>query len=179
MERVKKIVEELRSLPSNQLIEIFISAVSNGCVELVKLCIEAEVDINSNSSKGENAIFEAVISQKKRILEILIDAGADVNIGNGKALCIATSLNNIEIARILINAGVYVNAQKGIPICRAVENGNFEMVVLLIEAGAEIEVYNGYPIITAMEMGYNDIMRILFRRGGVIANKVYRRKWKE
>jgi ankyrin repeat protein len=77
------------------------------------------------------------------MVQILIDAGADVNIQDGtygNALLIASYRGHNKVVQMLIDAGADVNAQSGSygnALQAASEKGHEKVVQMLIDAGAE------------------------------------------
>jgi len=86
-------------------------AVINGDISTVKslLAEYGDININAKDKNGNTALMCAASSDKIDIARILLDAGADVSVGNkggNTALKIATEINDQkEIARLRLEAG--------------------------------------------------------------------------
>ena len=92
---------------------LVIPAAERGHVEMVKLLVHTAVDINHVNHLGWTALLEAIVlsvggPRHQQIVQILVDAGADVNIGDKEGI---TPLQHArqkefhEIVRILETAG--------------------------------------------------------------------------
>ena len=57
-------------------------ATETGNVELVKLLIAAQVDVNHRNTLGVSPLFQAVYNGRLEIVRVLIAHGADVNLAN-------------------------------------------------------------------------------------------------
>lgn len=77
---------------------------------------------------------------KAEIVQMLIDAGADVNWGDGEALRNAAWSGNAEIVKMLLTAGANPNLKDRsdmTPLSRAKGMGHSEVVEILVAAGAK------------------------------------------
>ena len=86
-------------------------AAANGHTETVRtlLCMP-EVDVNQSNNRGNTALHYAV-AQKHSVVQLLIDAGADVEAQNrlGRApLHCACEIGELDIVQMLVEAGVDV-----------------------------------------------------------------------
>lgn len=103
----------------------------------------------------------------KALLIVGVSADAGGN-GGGDALCFALKCGNIEAIDVLLNAGANVNARNGIALLRAVAHRNVRGVERLLEAGADVHVRNDEPLITASTRGYYAIVDALVLHGADI-----------
>ncbi|CAM4130248.1 ankyrin repeat domain-containing protein [Bordetella tumulicola] len=115
-------------------------------IELIKMTPAAIID--ARDEDGNTALLVAVKqSQSERIVEALLEAGADVNAVDSKgrsvlAHCVRT-VNASEKVVLLCNKGVHLNAQdnKGMTAMHhAVKYENCCVVVSLIAAGANKDI---------------------------------------
>ena len=89
-----------------------------------------------------------------------------------EALFTAIESGNVTLVNLLVEAGADVNAAEGFggntPLHEAVEEGNAEIVQILVDAGADIEA-EGFmgrtPLSLAAEEGATEIMQILLGQG--------------
>ena len=89
-----------------------------------------------------------------------------------EALFTAIESGNVTLVNLLVEAGADVNAAEGFggntPLHEAVEEGNAEIVQILVDAGADIEA-EGFmgqtPLGLAAEEGASEIMQILLGQG--------------
>jgi ankyrin repeat protein len=91
----------------NYGITLLMLSARNNCTELVKLLIDAGVDINSQDNHNTTALKWATCFNQIDAVKMLIDAGANVNLNN----CLYSVLffNKPEIAKLLIDAGADVS----------------------------------------------------------------------
>jgi ankyrin repeat protein len=138
-----------------------IAAVREGHLEIAKMFINANADLNA-------ALVFAAKHNKKEIIEFLLKYKTEVNGKNGseRALLIAAKKGHLEIAKMLIQAHTDPNAQDRYPgktaLMKAVESKNREMVQLLLEAGADFTIkdddgYDAYY--SAKNLHYSDQAR--------------------
>ena len=152
--------------------QLLIEAAFRGDTETVKRLLKDGVDVNAryNASPsafrdddggtpvaGENwtALHAAASALRPRVIELLIDAGADLDLDDGYgATALAMSVDvydrknqKDDCALLLIKAGASVNTKTGIyidgvgghsPLHRAVCWNQQRAVVALIEAGADV-----------------------------------------
>jgi uncharacterized protein len=89
----------------------FLFALRNGDEALVKTLL-ASGGINLNDkvpgSQG-NALLITIANANLALTTLLLDSGADPNVGNGVALLSATSSSNYDIAALLLNHGANPN----------------------------------------------------------------------
>lgn len=75
--------------------------------ELIKLLIDAGVDINSQDNHNTTALKWAVLFNKIDAVKMLIEAGANVNLNNN--LYNALFFNKHKIAKLLLDANANVS----------------------------------------------------------------------
>lgn len=101
-------------------------------------------------NEGDTALHWATRSKDAMIVQMLIDAGAIVDIQNTKgltALHLAAKHNIHEIAQILIDCGAYLNThdvEDRTPLHWAAINGCYDVAMVLINAGASKDSCDAY-----------------------------------
>jgi len=130
--------------PTNSRSIPLVLAAESGSIESVKLHIAAGTDLNINYG-GSNALYEAVLEGRNEIVELLIEAGANVNLKHGiygdTPLYPAAIKGRKKICELLIAKGADVNAKRDNgrnPLHIAAFWGHTEVVKLLIAKGANI-----------------------------------------
>jgi ankyrin repeat protein len=93
---------------------ILIQAAEAGDAKRVEHFLDSGADINERDDLGCTALYEAVSSEHRHIVELLLARGADPNIpeNNGTTpLMEAASSGGLELIRILLAAGADVSAR--------------------------------------------------------------------
>lgn len=129
--------------------EPLLRAVVNNDMAEVKALLAARADVNViDKNYNSTALAEAVAQGNKELVQILIRAGADVNLKNKKA---QTAIMNLgyestgEIIRELIDAGARVNDKDedgNTPLLNAAIMNNPKLVQALLDAGANVNEQN-------------------------------------
>lgn len=123
---------------SNQ--EKLFEAVLNNDVDKVSGILEGDIDINAMNEEGRTPLMQAVASGFERIVDLLLQNGADVMLEDAKgynAYGLAIRNNYFDIARALIKSGDDVNEKYRIKT----EHG----VVLYREPDNNIEITAQIP----------------------------------
>lgn len=117
------------------------------------------------------ALTYASMNNYPRTVQMLIDAGADLNYvsGLGTPLTQAIYEENLEIVRILLESGADTSVPEYgevfPPLTIAAGKGNLEIVQLLVEAGADInqiaQSSGAFALDSAAGGGYEDVFNYL------------------
>jgi ankyrin repeat protein len=123
-------------------------------------------------------LIRAAQQGHEQCVDILIEAGADVNYARGKdgstALIMASQKGHHEVVRSLVRAGADVNLAKtdeyaDSPLIMAAHQGHVQCVDILIKAGAHVNYARGKDGCTALIMashqGHIDVVRSLLAAG--------------
>lgn len=94
-----------REFDISQCVEGFLSAVSSGEIEIVKLYIEKNVDVKANNNA---AIIEAVARMDYKMAELLLKSGAYASARNNESLRRAFKNGDQRMIKILYNYGATV-----------------------------------------------------------------------
>lgn len=146
----------------------------SGDVSKVQQAIDEGVDVNGDYSKGHPLTYYC-IRDNYDIVKLLIDNGANVNIGRGTAwnpLYAAARDASPEVVKLLLKNGADANilTKDGVsPIISAVHSDNATQVLkLLIKAGADVNHVNKYGM-TALKLAHGDkeIEQILIKAGAI------------
>ncbi|MBD1891287.1 ankyrin repeat domain-containing protein [Coleofasciculus sp. FACHB-SPT9] len=136
-------------------VEDFIEAAMFGKVEAVKAAIEKGIDINAIGSNGQTALMYAAHYVRIPVVQILIDAGAELDIvseedglGEGKTalMHVAGSFfatgKRAEMVKMLVEAGANINLKRKdgrTALMWAAMAGYADSTQALIEAGADLD----------------------------------------
>ena len=149
------------------------------CARLLKPEFTLElIQIASQGSEIMSPIYYVSYLGADRIVQRLIDKGADVNARGGLCgtlLRVASQEGHEAVVRILLEKGANVNAKVGI-FGTALENacicGHEKVVRLLLDKGADIDAPGEHCFNTALQTasfyGHEAIMRLLLENGANI-----------
>lgn len=132
--------------------------------------------------QNESLLMFAIKHQNKRAVSVLVEAGAPLNVANGKGntpMSTASHKGNIEIMKILINGGATVNAHAGsnsgsTALIQAAHFGHLEAVKLLLAHGAAPDYANAKgttALMRSAQEGYDHISTALIETGKVDVNR--------
>jgi len=133
--------------------------------------------VNAFASDGFMPLGLAVFFGHPDVVEVLLAAGADVNLASREAMKVtplhsAAASRRAGIARLLIAHGANVNAraENGFtPLHEAAANGDMEFAKLLLDRGADINaktIDGKTPLTFALDGKRTDIAGFLRDRGG-------------
>lgn len=111
--------------------------------QLDKLKCFSVTELNTSDSQGFTALQYSILYGKERLMEWLLEHGADPNIhtaDTASALHMAVEQSNLEVILSLIMAGVRLNEpmEDDSPLHRAVNNNNSQIAILLAVCGADL-----------------------------------------
>lgn len=150
--------EKRRGREANSDVEEFISAAMMAKSDDAKAALDAGIDVNAIGSKGMTALHYASFYGHMRVINLLLEYGADVNAPNEEGIGTASEMtaiglaasgicpkNRDEVVRLLAAAGADVDAQdsKGMtPLMHAVSDsmGFANSIRALIEVGANLDI---------------------------------------
>ena len=119
-------------------------ATSNGHERVVNLLICAGAKLDERDSQGETALLYAVLSRNLSICEILLDAGANMDLRTPEAPLLTASRTGQEmIFNLLVHRGADVNVQDRngwTPLHHAAKLGNMAACEMLLASNASIEL---------------------------------------
>lgn len=162
-------------------------AVTLGYTDQILEMIGEKQDLNTLDKNGDSPVYCAVRGKNLKILQILIEHGADVNIckqGNMTPFCYATSNEYIEIMRMLIKAGAdirtpyysyssYTSPMKEALSTYGSRERNPEVVEILLDAGAGFESQiekEDPPLLIAVRDSKPEIVKLLLDKGAPLFN---------
>jgi len=152
------------------------NAFKAGDVDELKALIKAGADVNAKDEVyGETLLYSAVLKNEIEMVEVLIEAGAEVN--DGKSLHTAVHFGRREIVKILIAAGADVNVKTGsgwTALHMAAHISNAKIVNALLESGADIntsDTEERTPLHLAVAEGHIKTIKALLRAGANVNAK--------
>ncbi|KAK3318708.1 ankyrin repeat-containing domain protein [Apodospora peruviana] len=175
---------------SENLAGAFDAAASNGHANVIKAFLEHqdqikgqnasaddEDDDSSNNHHGldlAKGLYVAAANGHTRVIEHLLDAGADIDARRGKdrnALQVAALEGRTEAVKLLLKRGANHGIpckRYGTPLAVAAEKGHQRTVEILLEAGANPNGRGGYyssPLVSAIVGRNLHIIRLLIENG--------------
>ena len=160
-----------------------VAACEKGSIDLVKLLIDLDVDLNESNKRGETALTNASRDGEIEIARMLVKAGANLNTAETKGRRVsplgkASSRGHCEMVQFLAASGADTNQTSGMgrtPLSMACHRGYIAIVSTLIGAGATLESviltgdhsgeFSDSPLVTACRMGHYHIVRLLLKAG--------------
>ncbi|WP_342262895.1 ankyrin repeat domain-containing protein [Spiroplasma endosymbiont of Dromius quadrimaculatus] len=170
----------------NKIIDknFLISVVSSGNIDILKLILSKDVNVNIANESGLSPLNGAIMDDNLEIVKLLLAHGADANAqtseDNGKLtpLYIAAQRDcSLEIVEELINNGADVNVTDkngDIPLHNAISNDHEAITKLLIEKSANVNKINLFgktPLLNATFQSNNiDIVKHLLNHPQININ---------
>ena len=120
--------------------------VDRGDERAVRELLDMKVDVNQQAQFGWTALLAASAQGYLNLVQLLLDAAANPDIGNLKGitpLMYAVRYNNLEIAKLLIKYGANLNLQDNqgmTALMASISFGNPNAAKLLLEAGADTSI---------------------------------------
>lgn len=119
-------------------------AAATGQSEAAALIVRSGAVINALSHDGESALAHAVRGGHVRTVQVLLENGANPNIGNGGPIHYAATFQDTTMLKLLISGGADVNVRDGCgatPLIHAlIHDRSPEIVEILLDAGATVNV---------------------------------------
>lgn len=149
---------------------LFFTVCIYNTIDFVKLFIKNNVQINIEHKWGGQAIHWAVRKNKPQIIELLIQAGADVNApayNNYSPLHYAVEDNDFSLVKLLIKNGANINILNRFdrsPIFLVIGNENIEILKFFIDNNADVNRrawWRWTPLHVAASRGNLEIVKIL------------------
>jgi len=91
-----------------------------------------------DKKKLSEAFQVATANGYTEIVRLLLEAGANIHIGDDFAIRAASAFGHTEVVQLLLRAGANIHARDDAAIREAVEFNHTKIVKILLEAGANI-----------------------------------------
>jgi ankyrin repeat protein len=157
--------------------EEFIQRVEAGDFEIVRMFLDAGMNVDSRNSRGWTALMVAAGKGYVDIARLIIARGAAVNAEGGglTSLRLAAFDGHAAIVKLLLEKGANVNAKGFIDetalsmsIPFQGREPNPEVINLLLDVGADVNAKTrdgGFPLLSAAMAGYSDVVEALVKHG--------------
>lgn len=150
-------------------------------VGIVKLFLDGGMAIDAVDVQGRSALHIAAGAEDGKILALLLDRGANVNLGdrNGTTpLCVAADDGHVDNVKMLLRAnadiGAHCNVDKNTPLHIAASRDHGSVVEVLLDAGAVLEARNrlsNTPLHAAVLGDNKSVLQLLIKAGADVAAK--------
>ena len=165
-----------RNVQTNALVQ----AVENNDDAGVKRAINLGADVNAQDSRGEKALFMAVVLVCNKhvnstdMIELLLNHGADIETSNewgASVLQVAIEFQNFPLMELLLKAGADVkrkNADRVSWFFTAVVKNNIPIVEILLKYGASLDERDasGNTVLhIAARKNYKEMVAVLLAAG--------------
>lgn len=159
----------------SSLDERLIQKSSDGDLEAVADLLESGADVNATNRQLETPLSVAAEANHKKIVELLVENGASLTVGEAAAN--AAQGGYIEIVKFLLDKGMDVNAPciGGSILSRAVSGGHFEIVEFLLDRGADINLDDGegYTALYTASGTSAEMVKFLLKHGAEVDAMVW------
>jgi ankyrin repeat protein len=144
--------------------------------QAIEQYIQLGGDPQAKTIYGWTVLHAAVFCDSKKLVQLLIDKGVDVNVKASGMTPIGEAIGNEnkEIIELLIDSGVNVNAKddRGNTILhQAAYRGSQKIVEFLIAKGADINIGGNYLLAFAVSSSNKELVELLVDRGLNIQTK--------
>ena len=171
IERVSDFVEDFFDTKSDDI--------NTKYEEIIYMLIEKGANVNVEYQRGYTPLMLASIFGDIKMVEILINNGADIDATYGDygetSLIFSIIYKHIEIASMLIERGANINFTVGYhrknALMYAIESKNIEIISMLIERGIDINAQDNdgwTALMYASDKLDKDIVSILIKNGADI-----------
>lgn len=150
-----------------------IDAVNECDMGQIKKVVNSGADVNEKDANGGTPLHRACAFGSTEMCEMLLDAGADVNLLNiDTPLHRAACYGHVHICQLLLKRGADINGKsdgiKETPLHSAVRCGQLDVCKFLLDNGADINATDGWgrtPVYEASVNSNVDIFDFLIERG--------------
>ncbi|XP_013779366.1 E3 ubiquitin-protein ligase MIB1-like, partial [Limulus polyphemus] len=173
-------LEELLKRPDAEVNGVFAThtalqgASQNGHIEVIKLLLRYNADVEIEDKDGDRAIHLAAFGDEPGVVDVLARAGADLNARNKRRqtpLHIAVNKGHIGVVRIMLELGCHPSLQDSegdTALHDSISKKRDDMLTLLLDHNADISLTNnnGFNALHHAALRGNprlDVFLILFK----------------
>ena len=145
---------------------MFIKAVTDGDLELVKYAVEKEnADIHTSEEYG---LRIACSYGYYDIVKWLIGQGAYIHEAGLNAAC---HNGQLEIVKLLVTSGANIHIDDDFVLRSAADGGHFDVVKYLVENGANVSAANNLALTVACKRNHFEMVKYLLHNGANPTNQ--------
>jgi hypothetical protein len=137
-------------------------AINENIIEIVRLLLRYDIDINKSYNRGELLLYSAVRKNREEIVRLFLEHGADPNLREAQSqvalIDIAGGYDRSEsLFKMLLDYGANPNDGDPPTICSVASWGSLEKLKILLEKGVDPNVMCwGKPIAQNIREGNNN-----------------------
>lgn len=132
-QQISQMVNEFHLLSSDPP-ELLFRGAKTGSLYQVKEALK----LNVSRLEMNRALWLAVRSGHRHMVQYLVESGADISSRENRALRIAAEYGHLDVVQYLIEQGANVSTRDDYPLRIAASSGFFEIVKYLVKHGANI-----------------------------------------
>nr|XP_014343721.1 PREDICTED: E3 ubiquitin-protein ligase MIB1 [Latimeria chalumnae] len=124
------------------------AASQNGHVDILKLLLKHNVDVEAEDKDGDRAVHHAAFGDEGAVIEVLHRGGADLNARNKRRqtpLHIAVNKGHLQVVKTLLDFSCHPSLQDSegdTPLHDAISKKRDDILAVLLEATADVTITN-------------------------------------
>ncbi len=131
------------SISKRYILQVLNLAICYECIEIVKLILSLDIDVNSKNVHGRNVLMLAVESGNMDMVKLLVNNDSDMNfrdsMGNS-VLMLAVKVGNADLVQLLISKKTdtqYVNNDRENALSFAIKFANKNIINMFLKSNPE------------------------------------------